>query len=243
MTQHTDQDLALAQRLQAEWSIVHNNNRTTSLDLELVDPNPDVLALFVEYDKLYFNQSLGSVVVKWSNKMTLCAGLCEYRGGGCCTIKLSEKLLRFRSRKEVVETLLHEMIHAYLFVTQNRKDREAHGPEFISHMDRLNKEGGYHITVYHNFTSEVNYYRLHHWQCQGRCKKIIKRAMNRAPNVHDPWWSSHQKYCGGNFSKISEPPKKEKSTTRKRKSKNMEGENPSKKTKSTTIPTKVPIDT
>eukprot|EP01126_Amoeba_proteus_P056343 TRINITY_DN706_c0_g2_i12.p1 TRINITY_DN706_c0_g2~~TRINITY_DN706_c0_g2_i12.p1 ORF type:complete len:209 (-),score=30.80 TRINITY_DN706_c0_g2_i12:639-1265(-) len=123
------------------------------------------------------------------------------------------------------------MIHAYLFVTQNRKDREAHGPEFISHMDRLNKEGGYHITVYHNFTSEVNYYRLHHWQCQGRCKKIIKRAMNRAPNVHDPWWSSHQKYCGGNFSKISEPPKKEKSTTRKRKSKNMEGENPSKKQK------------
>eukprot|EP01126_Amoeba_proteus_P056341 TRINITY_DN706_c0_g2_i1.p1 TRINITY_DN706_c0_g2~~TRINITY_DN706_c0_g2_i1.p1 ORF type:complete len:141 (-),score=27.99 TRINITY_DN706_c0_g2_i1:639-1061(-) len=55
--------------------------------------------------------------------------------------------------------------------------------------------------------------------------------MNRAPNVHDPWWSSHQKYCGGNFSKISEPPKKEKSTTRKRKSKNMEGENPSKKQK------------
>lgn len=35
-----------------------------------------------------------------------CAGLCEYRTGGCCTIKLSEKLLKFRPRKDLIATLL-----------------------------------------------------------------------------------------------------------------------------------------
>lgn len=39
------------------------------------------------------------------------------------------------------------MIHAYLFVTQNRKDREDHGPEFHKHMHRINKEAGTNITV------------------------------------------------------------------------------------------------
>eukprot|EP01127_Copromyxa_protea_P009156 TRINITY_DN2138_c0_g1_i1.p1 TRINITY_DN2138_c0_g1~~TRINITY_DN2138_c0_g1_i1.p1 ORF type:complete len:349 (+),score=69.95 TRINITY_DN2138_c0_g1_i1:181-1227(+) len=110
----------------------------------------------------------------------------------------------------MVETLLHEMIHAYLFVTHNNKDREGHGPEFIKHMERLNRAGGYNITVYHSFTQEVDYYRLHHWQCEGKCKKLVKRAMNRAPGKHDVWWSRHESYCGGEFKKIKEPPPKEK---------------------------------
>uniref|UniRef100_A0A914RFF8 SprT-like domain-containing protein n=1 Tax=Parascaris equorum TaxID=6256 RepID=A0A914RFF8_PAREQ len=44
--------------------------------------------------------------------------MCCYEGrGGLCSIRLSKPLLTFRSRKDLVETLLHEMIHAYLFVT------------------------------------------------------------------------------------------------------------------------------
>lgn len=34
--------------------------------------------------------------------------------------------------------------------------------------------------------------------------------MNRAPNKHDVWWDSHQRFCGGEFKKTKEPPKKEK---------------------------------
>lgn len=41
----------------------------------------------------------------------------------------------------------HEMIHAYLFVTHNNRDREGHGPEFCKHMHRINKEAGTNITV------------------------------------------------------------------------------------------------
>jgi hypothetical protein len=39
------------------------------------------------------------------------------------------------------------MIHAYLFVTHNNRDREGHGPEFCKHMHRINKEAGTNITV------------------------------------------------------------------------------------------------
>lgn len=41
----------------------------------------------------------------------------------------------------------HEMIHAYLFVTDNYKDRSDHGPEFHKHMYRINNEAGTNITV------------------------------------------------------------------------------------------------
>lgn len=82
-------------------------------------------------------------------------------------------LLKLRPRKDLVETLIvssdkfkissklpcifvkyklsfflkHEMIHAYLFVTKNNRDRDGHGPEFQSHMYRINRESGTNITV------------------------------------------------------------------------------------------------
>lgn len=48
---------------------------------------------------------------------------------------------------ESFQTLLHEMIHALLFVTHNYKDRESHGPEFCKHMRRINLLTGANVTV------------------------------------------------------------------------------------------------
>lgn len=54
---------------------------------ELLDPTPDVRSLFVEYDKMFFESKLGSVEVKWSPRMTLCAGVCSYQGKhGLCSM-------------------------------------------------------------------------------------------------------------------------------------------------------------
>lgn len=39
------------------------------------------------------------------------------------------------------------MIHGYLFLTNNNRDRDGHGPEFCKHMDRINKIAGTKITV------------------------------------------------------------------------------------------------
>ncbi|KAM4712590.1 DNA-dependent metalloprotease SPRTN [Anableps anableps] len=193
---------------------------------EMLDPNPDVRAMFLDFNDMFFWGKLSGVEVKWSPRMTLCAGVCSYEGrGGLCSIRLSEPLLKLRPRKDLVETLLHEMIHALLFVTQNNRDRDGHGPEFCKHMNRINKASGTKITIYHSFHDEVDVYRQHWWRCSGPCQNrkpyfgFVKRAMNRAPSSLDPWWEDHQRTCGGTYTKVKEPEgygKKNKRTSEKK---------------------------
>ncbi|XP_043075291.1 DNA-dependent metalloprotease SPRTN [Puntigrus tetrazona] len=179
---------------------------------ETLDPSPDVRAMFLQFNDKFFWGKLSGVEVKWSPRMTLCAGVCSYEGrGGLCSIRLSEPLLKLRPRKDLVQTLLHEMIHALLFVTQNNRDRDGHGPEFCKHMNRINQASGTNITIYHSFHDEVDVYRQHWWRCNGPCQNrrpffgYVKRAMNRPPSARDPWWAEHQRTCGGTYTKIKEP--------------------------------------
>lgn len=198
-------------------------------DADLLDPNPDIHALFCHYNHLYFNDALGACTVDWSSKrMTLCAGICQYMKMGGCAIRLSEPLLKFRSTTDFKNTLLHEMIHAYLWLTDGNKDHNDHGPCFQKVMKDINisalpdhqrPASGYDITIYHNFTDEVNNYRTHHWKCQN-CGDLIKRAMNRQPSASDCMiravsnelcndtrchWHQHRRKCGGEYTKIAEP--------------------------------------
>jgi hypothetical protein len=75
-------------------------------NLEMTDPNPDIYAMFVSFNELFFDGGLGCVSVHWSKRMTLCAGLCRYSKMGGCSIHLSQPLLSMRPRKDLVETLL-----------------------------------------------------------------------------------------------------------------------------------------
>ncbi|KAL1454649.1 hypothetical protein WDU94_010863 [Cyamophila willieti] len=189
---------------------------------EVIDPTPDVYGLFVSFGKRFFQDRLGSVEVKWSKRMTSCAGMCTFkgrrdmfgRGIGEVTISLSEPLLKLRPRSDLVNTLLHEMIHAYLILfteNPNRTDRDDHGAEFQQHMHRINKEAGTKISIYHSFHDEVKLYKTHWWQCNGPCKArppcygLVKRATNRAPGKSDFWFADHSAECGGQFIKIKEP--------------------------------------
>ena len=181
-------------------------------ELDVLDPTPDLHALFLQFNGQFFWSRLSGCEVKWSPRMTLCAGVCSYQyRSGFCSIRLSLPLLKLRPRKDLVETLLHEMIHAYLFVTDGNDDHDGHGPAFHSHMFRINKETGTKISVYHNFHDEVDNYRTHWWQCDGPCRQrkpfygLVKRAMNRAPGPNDRWWSEHLRSCGGTYTKIKEP--------------------------------------
>lgn len=74
---------------------------------QTIDPTPDVQGLFTAFDAQFFGGRLSSVEVRWSPRMTLCAGQCVYEGsGGLCSIRLSEPLLKYRPRSDLVETLL-----------------------------------------------------------------------------------------------------------------------------------------
>ncbi|KAJ8721221.1 hypothetical protein PYW07_001996 [Mythimna separata] len=192
-------------------------------ELELIDPTPNVHSLFIHFDKMFFWTKLESrAVVRWSKRMYSCAGICSYEGrAGICDIALSEPLLKLRPRKDLIETLLHEMIHAFLFVTNRDQDRDGHGPNFKAHMHRINKSAGLNISIYHSFHDEVHLYQTHWWRCNGPCATrkphfgIVRRTANRAPGPNDYWWKDHLRKCGGVFVKIKEPEKQEKSKGKK----------------------------
>ena len=168
----------------------------------------DIFDLFQLFGQLFFENKLGIVRLEWSKRMKLCAGLFVAKGDDT-VIRLSEPLLKFRSYDEIKETLLHEMIHAYLFIENVESGRDGHGPRFVEKMNEINKNTGLNITVYHSLHDEVDFYRTHIWKCNGSCNKkpphygIVKRSMNRAPSKNDYWWNEHQKSCGGVFEKIA----------------------------------------
>lgn len=172
---------------------------------------PNIYDLLQIYDHSFFEERLGSVELKWSKRMTLCAGVCSYKEG-LVSIRLSEPLLKLRPVKDLKETLLHEMIHAYLMVTGKESGRDGHGDAFLALMWQINEQTGLDISVYHGFHDEVDFYRVHIWRCSGPCQfrspyyGYVRRAMNRAPSSKDHWWSQHCISCGGTFVKVSEPP-------------------------------------
>ncbi|KAI4897810.1 hypothetical protein NFI96_022963 [Prochilodus magdalenae] len=232
----------------SDWTAVSPQAPMSIVDerWETLDPSPDVRAMFLQFNDMFFWGKLSGVEVKWSPRMTLCAGVCSYEGrGGLCSIRLSEPLLKLRPRKDLVQTLLHEMIHALLFVTQNNRDRDGHGPEFCKHMTRINNASGTNITVYHSFHDEVDVYRQHWWRCNGPCQTrkpffgYVKRAMNRAPSARDPWWEDHRRSCGGTFTKIKEPEnygKKGKNEEKKGKNEERKDKSAAKKPASKVMP-------
>lgn len=76
--------------------------------LELIDPTPNIHTLFVQFNERFFWNALLPVEVKWSPKMTSCAGICTFHPRNRqCIISLSAPLLKLRPRKDLVETLLY----------------------------------------------------------------------------------------------------------------------------------------
>lgn len=188
---------------------------------ENLDPTPDIHALFNTFNFKFFSGQLSCVELEWSLKMYQCAGICysrRNRMGMACTIRLSEPLLKLRPRKDLVETLLHEMIHAWNFIRGISEENGGHGQNFLQKMHEINRVAGTKISVYHTFNDEVDLYKTHWWRCDGPCKNrqpyfgFVKRTCNRAPGSNDRWWKEHDLSCGGNFVKVKEPEKGEKKT-------------------------------
>ncbi|CAH1979681.1 unnamed protein product [Acanthoscelides obtectus] len=183
---------------------------------ELLDPTPNIQNLFKEFNKKYFCGKIKGVTVVWG-KLLDEAGVTIFRERDGrkdydCRIVLSAPLLRLRPRSDLINTLLHEMIHAFLFVTFNKRDRAEHGTEFKKHMRRLNTAAGTAITIYHEFHDEVDLYtKQHWWRCNGPCQTwrpnfgLVRKMRNKPPGSQDRWWATHTRKCGGTFIKVRQP--------------------------------------
>ena len=200
--------------LQNEDDAFNIKNLPQTIQTSEAEENFDVYEYFAIYNDMYFQSKLGCVRLEWSKKMTTCAGI-FYKKSFEYIIRLSEPLLKFRTIKETKETLIHEMIHAWVQIENldQSDDRSGHGYNFKLKMYEINKSTGFNITVYHSFHDEVDYYKKHIWRCNGSCRNImpyygyVKRAKNRAPGKNDYWWEDHKKTCGGEFIKVEEPKK------------------------------------
>eukprot|EP00892_Ulva_mutabilis_P012166 jgi/Ulvmu1/9321/UM050_0070.1 len=206
------------------------------LPAELLDetsPHADIHLLFQHYDSVYFDNALGATRVEWSSgRMTSCAGTCARTEWGDCVIRLSKPILVLRPEEDLKNTLLHEMIHAYIMLLRiPGAGKDGHGPPFKAKMALINSStvpdihrppAGYDISVYHTMLDEVRHYQQHWWECQ-RCGTTKRRAMNRPPQPADCFtrhgdacqhpkcsFHVHQRTCGGQFIKTREPPPKAK---------------------------------
>lgn len=91
------------------------------LDWEIIDPTPDIHALFSAYNEKFFDNKIERVKLEWSTRLKVSAGICyHYRedGFGYTIIRLSVPLLKYHSRKDLVETLLVSQLNALLFIGQ-----------------------------------------------------------------------------------------------------------------------------
>ncbi|CAG2119268.1 unnamed protein product [Medioppia subpectinata] len=121
--------------------------------LEELDPKPDINELFRVFDERYFEGKLRSndVQVMWSYAMNRSAGITYHKfNDRPIIIRLSYKILRTAPRRHTVETLLHEMIHAWINIHDINDGKDGHGVVFHKKMHELNAKTKTHITVEHN---------------------------------------------------------------------------------------------
>ena len=210
--QVSSKDLKDVRRIVAEASL---RGDVASDQLELLDPTPDIHLLFQLFDRRWFQGRLCAskqVFLRWSTRLKLGAGMtmCErvrLASGsevGTSVILLSTPLLSLRPRKDLIETLIHEMIHAYLFLTNQMDDGEmSHGPKFMKIMKRINQEGGCSISVFHDFVDEVIHLRKHVWSCDADdCGVYVRRMMDRPPSDKEAWFRQHASVCSGILRKV-----------------------------------------
>eukprot|EP01102_Stenamoeba_stenopodia_P009233 TRINITY_DN271_c0_g2_i1.p1 TRINITY_DN271_c0_g2~~TRINITY_DN271_c0_g2_i1.p1 ORF type:complete len:664 (-),score=141.97 TRINITY_DN271_c0_g2_i1:52-2043(-) len=139
----------------------------------------DVDSVFRFYNSRYFNNKLNAVKVLWRDDMYTVAGefLCTRYSK---SIHLSRKLLVLRPRNDTISILLHEMIHAYLFLTRQVPKVDDHGELFQKMMNDINQKENLNINVYHTFLEEVKYYLSHHWECSA-CTVVMQLIESQPP--------------------------------------------------------------
>ena len=103
------------------------------------DSEKDLNLMFDYYNEVLFDNKIVKHSVKWNNRLTRILGRITYSKK---LIELSYKYHEINDYKEMNNTLIHEMIHAYLYQTSNTR---GHGRAFKNMCDIMNKKTGLNI--------------------------------------------------------------------------------------------------
>jgi len=96
--------------------------------------------MFDAINQAHFEGMISTIPVKWNSRLTSTAGRCHFtkRMGVSTPTKIDLSLGIFRNENmdasKIRETLIHEMVHAYLLQVKNLG---GHGYEFQSMMTRI----------------------------------------------------------------------------------------------------------
>ena len=154
---------------------------TTAIETQPSHHRPDLDSLFQQLNHALFDRAIPIVPVVWSTRMTRSAGLFwwkHHRTGPLeCGIRLSWPLLGDRPHEDLLATLAHEMIHAW--VALYLKDpNHGHGLLFQTKMAEINRiQSDFVVTQRHSFSAEVDRHTKYRWDCL-QCGTIYRRQRN-----------------------------------------------------------------
>ena len=116
---------------------------------------------FEEFNHQCFEGSLPQIPIRMSNARNY-LGAVQYKvkRNLVGSLEYSNLVLRISMRfdlpkKEVEDTILHEMIHLYIYVN-GIKDSSAHGEVFRLMMNEINTKFGRNISIRHHRTDKVS---------------------------------------------------------------------------------------
>ena len=102
---------------------------------------PDIRQMFAQLNEAHFDSEIPDIPVVWNGRMTTTAGYCRYRKeftGNLYPTKIDLSLRLFESNgfpeAEVKQTLIHEMVHAYLI---HKYNQPGHTPSFQRMMTQI----------------------------------------------------------------------------------------------------------
>ena len=157
---------------------------TTAIEAQQLRNRPDLDPLFWQLNRELFENQIPTIPVAWSSRMTRSAGLFWWkerpkRQGDAleCGIRLSWPLLGDRPHPDLLGTLAHEMIHAWvaLYLADLK---HGHGVLFQTKMAEVNRmQSEFVVTQRHSFTAEVQRHAKHRWDCS-QCGTVYRRQRN-----------------------------------------------------------------
>lgn len=163
-------------------------------------------SLFVKFNELFFEDRL-SDAIEWSEKRMTSSSAIFYPKKRI--IRMNMSLLSKVSEAELIETLLHEMTHSYLYQKYGSRIK-PHGKEFKSKIKTINEFLNINIPTTHNYLT--NWFRCDGEGCRHHPLFYFGYISSQAQNVYESdshscrdFLELHAKTCSGTFVKSNEP--------------------------------------
>lgn len=159
---------------------------------------PDIVALFLSLNQEFFNNELPIFPILWDYKLRVTAGKIRFSSKNnirkIVFIKLNFNLFKDNNWdiSKIKRTLIHEMVHAYLYLKYNIK---GHGIEFQTKMNEILGERDSHTYHQYDVSSKRNKRRNIILEFCEECQKVIGQR-KRKPSYHIIDHMIHPE-CGG----------------------------------------------